>query len=126
MLGVAITLLIQSSLIQFSLVLVNSHTLSRMLLQSMLLSGSTADHVKLLGLTLDYRLPMNKHVNGVSRVCFHHLQALRHIQPAVTISDTNVMACSLGGPMLNLANAVLYTVSTKNMKHLQRLLCHRL
>jgi hypothetical protein len=31
-----------------------------------------ADHVKLLGVTLDYHLSMDKHVNEVSRAYFYH------------------------------------------------------
>jgi len=43
-----------------------------------------ADHVKLLGVTLDNRLSMDKHVNEVSRACFYHLRALRRILSAIT------------------------------------------
>jgi len=45
------------------------------------------DQVKLLGATLDNRLSINKHVNEVSRPCFYHLRALRHIRTAITAED---------------------------------------
>ena len=45
-----------------------------------------AAHVKLLGVTLDNRLLMHKHVNEVSHTCFYHLHALRHNRPAITAS----------------------------------------
>jgi hypothetical protein len=82
---------------------------------------SLADHVKLLGVSLDNRLSMDKHVNEVSRACFYHLRALRHIRPAVTVEDANVIACSVVGARLDYANAVLYGVSQKNINRLQRI-----
>ena len=64
---------------------------------------------------------MDKHVNEVSRACFHHLRALRHIRPAVTVEDANMIACSVVGARLDYANAVLYGVSKKNISRLQRI-----
>jgi hypothetical protein len=80
-----------------------------------------ADHIKLLGVSLDNRLSMDKHVNTVSRACFYHLRALRHIRPAVTAEDANMIACSVVGARLDYANAVLYGVSKKNINRLQRI-----
>ena len=80
-----------------------------------------ADHVKLLGVTLDNHLSMDKHVNEVSRACFYHLRALRHVRPAITASDANMIACSVVGSRLDYANAVLYGVSSKNIQRLQRI-----
>jgi hypothetical protein len=79
-----------------------------------------ADHVKLLGVTLDDRLSMDKHVNEVSRACFYHLRALRHIRSSVSASDANMIACSVVGSKLDYANTVLYGVSAKNVTRLQR------
>jgi hypothetical protein len=73
-----------------------------------------ADHVKLLGVTLDNHLSMDKHVNELSRT-------LRHIRPAITASDANMIACSVVGSQLDYAKAVLYGVSSKNIIHLQRI-----
>jgi len=49
-----------------------------------------ADHDRLVDVTLNNRLSMNKHVNEVSRICFYHLRALRNIRPAITVSEANV------------------------------------
>ena len=57
---------------------------------------SGSDHLKLLGVTLDNHLSMDKHVNEVSRACFYHLRALRHIRPAITARDTNMIDPSAG------------------------------
>jgi len=80
-----------------------------------------ADHVKLLGITLDNHLSMDKYVKGVSRACFHHLRALRHIRPAITASDANMVAFFVVGSQLDYANAVLYGVSSKNIQRLKRI-----
>ena len=60
-----------------------------------------ADHVKLLGVALDNHLSMDKHVNEVGRARFYHLRALRHIRPAITVSDANMIACSVVGSQLH-------------------------
>ena len=65
---------------------------------------------------------MDKHVNEVSHACFYHLRALRHIRPAITASDTNMIACSVVGSRLDYANAVqLYGVSSKNIQRFQHI-----
>jgi len=64
---------------------------------------------------------MDKHVNEVSRTCFYQLRALRHIRPAITVSDANMIACSDVGSRLDYANAVLYGTSSKNINRLQRI-----
>ena len=64
---------------------------------------------------------MDKHVNEVSRTCFYHLRALRHIRQAITVSDANMIACSVVGSRLDYANAVLYGISSRNITRLQRI-----
>jgi hypothetical protein len=51
----------------------------------------------LLGVTLDKRLSMDKYVTEVSRTCFYQLRALRHIRPAITAEDADMIACSVVG-----------------------------
>ena len=60
-----------------------------------------ANHIKPLGITLDNRLSTDKHVNEVSRACFHHVRALRHIQSAVTASDAKMIAFSVDDSRLD-------------------------
>ena len=99
-----------------------SHSFSD--LTSVNVAGSVvplADHVKLLGVSLDNRLSMDIHVNEVSRACFYHLRALRHIRSAITTEDANMIACSVVGARLDYANSVLYGVSKKNINCLQRI-----
>ena len=49
------------------------------------------------------------------------IRALRHIRPAITASDANMIACSVVGSRLDYANAVLYGASSKNIQRLQRI-----
>jgi len=79
-----------------------------------------ADHVKLVGVTLDNHLSMDKHANEISRACFTHLHALQHFRPAITAEDANIIARSVVGSRIHYANAVLYGVS-KNINRLQRI-----
>ena len=104
--------LILKSLILFSLELGNVLTLSRMSPRSTSRLFHMADHVKLLGVTLNNHLLMDKHVNEVSRTRFHHLLALRHIRPAVTAINANMIACFVVGSRLDYANVVFYGVSS--------------
>jgi len=45
---------------------------------------SLADHIKVLGVTLDKHLTFDDYVNLVSKSAFYHVRALCHICPAPT------------------------------------------
>jgi hypothetical protein len=47
------------------------------------------------------------------------INTLRHIRPAITASDANMIACSIVGSRLNYANAELHGISSKNINRLQ-------
>ena len=70
------------------------------------------DTVKLLGVTLDSALTMDRHVTEVVRSCNYHIQALRHIRPLLTFDAANVIG-------LDYANALLYGTSAANIHRLQ-------
>ena len=53
--------------------------------------------VKLLGVTLDNSLSLNKHVASVSKACFFHLRTLRHIRHTLTDDAAKTIASSLVG-----------------------------
>ena len=55
------------------------------------------DHVKLLGVTLDSHLMLDKHVNELLKICFYHIRAFRHIRPAINEDMAKLVACSLVG-----------------------------
>jgi len=43
-----------------------------------------ADHIKILGVTLDKNLSMNNHVNAVCKSIHYHICALRHIHSSIS------------------------------------------
>ena len=43
-----------------------------------------ADHIKILGVTLDKNLSMNNHVSAVCKSIHYHIRALRHIRSSVS------------------------------------------
>ena len=79
------------------------------------------DHVKLLGVTLDSHLTFDKHVNVLTKTCFYHIRAFRHIHPTITEDMAKLVACSLVGSRLDYANSALYGASKLNIRRLQRI-----
>src|SRR5664279_3387852 len=79
-----------------------------------------ADHVKILGVTLDNRLSMDDHVKTVCKAAFYHIRALRHIRAAITEDMAKTVACALVTARLDYANASLYGMSRHNDR-LQRI-----
>ena len=77
--------------------------------------------VKLLGLTLDNSLSLNKHVASASNSCFFQLRALRHIRHTLTDDAETTIASSLVGSRLDYANAILVGTSSKNINRLQHI-----
>ena len=74
-------------------------------------------HVKLLGFTLDRCLTFDSYITSLSKSCFYHIRALRHIQPILII---HLIASSLVSSRLDYANACLLGISVKNTARLQR------
>jgi len=66
-----------------------------------------ADHIKVLGVTLDKHLTFDYHVNLFSKLAFYDIQAMRHIHSAVTEEMAKTVACALVGTWLNYANSVV-------------------
>ena len=50
------------------------------------------DAVKLLGVTLDSGLTLDRHVTQVVRACNYHTHALRHIRPLLTFDAAKTVA----------------------------------
>jgi hypothetical protein len=79
------------------------------------------NHVKLLGVTLDSHLTFDKHVNLLSKTCFYHIRAFRHIRPAINTNLAKLVACALVGSRLDYCNSALYGASKHNIRRLQRI-----
>ena len=102
----------------WALISVAVHYLHTLLL--MLLAQIT-DKIKTLGVTLDNRLTFDHHVSSISKSCFFHIRAFRHIRAALTQEMANSVAVSLVTSRLDNANSLLYGTSQTNLNKLQRI-----
>ena len=82
---------------------------------------SLSKTIKILGVVLDSKLSFDSHVSNISKSCFYHIRALRHIHPVLTDDVAKTIACSMVGCRLDYANSVLLGISAKNMQHLHRI-----
>ena len=76
--------------------------------------------VKLLGVTLDTDLSLNRHVTDIVRGCSYHTRALRHSRPLSNLSIARMVAQRVVTSQLDYCNGLLYT-SARNMEPLERL-----
>ena len=93
-------------------------------LNSINISGTIvplSDCVKLLGITLDQCLAFDSYITSLSKSCFYHIRAFRHIRPILSDSTANLKASSLVSSRLDYANACLFGISAKNTARLQRI-----
>jgi len=91
-------------------------------LTSVDVAGSTiplADHVKILGITLDKHLTFDDHVSAVCKSTHYHIRAMCRIRPAITEDMAKSVACALIGSSLDYANSVMYGMSSSNVARLQ-------
>ena len=79
------------------------------------------NQVRILGVTLDSKVSFDAHISALSKSCFYHICALRHIRPNLTLDCSENIACSLVGCRLVYANSTLVGISVKNISRLQRL-----
>ena len=88
----------------------------------MLLSPTVpvSSDVKILGVTLDSAWSLTKHVGLVSKACYYHIRALRHIRKSSTHASAKSIACAIVGSRLDYVNAVLVDDSESNIKKLQQ------
>jgi len=80
-------------------------------------AGSTiplADHIKVLGVTLEKHLTFDDHVIAVCKSAYYHIRAMRHIRPAITEDMAKSVACALVGAQLDYANSVLFGVTNSS------------
>ena len=93
-------------------------------LSSVNVSGTTVPlttQIKLLGVTLDQSLSFDSHITALSKSCFYHIRALRHIRPILSEDTANLIASSLVSSRLDYANACLFGISVKNLSRIQRI-----
>jgi len=77
--------------------------------------------IKTLGVHIDSNLTFNIHVRALTKSCFYHIKALRHIRPCLDIGTAKSVACALVSSRLDYANGVLVGISSSNIAKLQRI-----
>jgi len=75
--------------------------------------------VKLLGVTLDEDLTLDRHVTEIIRGCSYHTRALRHIRPLIDLPTARMVAQGVVTSRLDYCNGLLYGTSTRNVDRLQ-------
>jgi hypothetical protein len=75
--------------------------------------------VKLLGVTLDEDLSLDRHVTDVVRGCNFHTRALRHIRPLINLDAARMIAQGVVTARLDYCNGLLYGTSARNFQRLQ-------
>ena len=79
-----------------------------------------ANEMKVLGVTLDQHLTLEKHVSAIAQLCNYHNQAICHIRHLLTTQLAQTLACSLTLSRLDYCNAVLHGIPSGNIQKLQR------
>ena len=82
-------------------------------------SVSLSDHIKILGVTLDSHLSLDKHISSICKSAYYHIRSLRHIRSAITDDMAKSVASSLVCSRLDYANSLLYGTTQKNINRLQ-------
>jgi len=75
--------------------------------------------VKLLGVTLDEDLTLDRHVTEIIRGCNYHTRALRHIRPFIDLPTARMVAQRVVTSRLDYCNSLHYGTSTRNVDRLQ-------
>ena len=70
-----------------------------------------SDNIKLLGVTLDSSLALNKHVCLICQSCQYHIRALHHIRPILDANTARLVRHALVSSRLDYANSIMYGMS---------------
>ena len=79
-----------------------------------------SDDLRIIGVTINNRLNLNKHVTNICRTSNYHIRALRHIRPLLDEPTANQLACSIVNSRLDYCNSILHNTSCHNIAQLQR------
>ena len=81
---------------------------------------TSADSMKVLGVTLDRRLTLDNYVLAVARSCNYHARAICHVRHLLTVDLAQTLACSLILSRIDYCNAVLHGAPSGTIQKLQR------
>ena len=80
-----------------------------------------SNRVKILGVVLDPRITLSEHTKAISKSCFHHIRALKHIRDSLDSSTIRTIAAALVTSRLDYANSIFYGIPAKYTSRLQRI-----
>jgi len=69
---------------------------------------------------LDSRITLSDHTKAISKSCFYHIHALRHIRGSLDHLTIRTIAAALVSTRLDYANSILYGIPAKYISRLQR------
>ena len=75
--------------------------------------------IKSFGVILDSHLTFDDHVAVVSKACYFHIRALRHIRESLPDDVANTVACSIVSSRLDYCNSLLLGMPETNFSKLQ-------
>jgi len=76
-------------------------------------SVSLSDHIRILGVTLDCHLSLDRHISSICKSAYYHIRSLRHIRSAISDDMAKSVASSLVCSCLDYANSLLYSITWK-------------
>ena len=76
--------------------------------------------IKTLGATLDSHLTFEAHVKSITKTCYFHIRALRHIRTSINLETAKSVANAIVSSRLDYANSLLFGISGSNTLKLQR------
>jgi len=76
-------------------------------------SVSLSVHIKILGVTLDSHLSLDRQISSICKSAYYHIRSLRHIRSAITDDMAKSVASSLVCSCVDYANSLLYCTTQK-------------
>ena len=84
-------------------------------------SISPTDTVMNLGVTFDSLNTFTSHITNMCRVCYYHLNDLRHIRKYLSVETAALLANSMISSRIDYCNSLLYGVSKYKVAKLQKI-----
>ena len=76
--------------------------------------------IKIFVVILDSHLIFEAHVKSITKTCYFHIRALRHILSYINLETAKSVASAIVSSRLDYANSLLFGISSSNMLKLQR------
>ena len=78
-----------------------------------------SDNIKIPGVILGSHFNFNKHVSQICNSAHYHIRSFGHIRSSLTLDMAKTIAATLDGSRFEYVNAILYGISSANIRKLQ-------